>query len=167
MREQACGSPDRRTEIVSERKLRTRVFVSMPRPDNPSQNKRVESIEVACLDPGSTPGDSTAYFVNRRLVYGRAKKTEPKYGSVFFGARSRFQEYAGRISGAYALAGRPYFPLRMRGGRICPRQRSCLEGHGNGVRYDFDLQMSYPGYSFPVNRGERESPAASGTRPAF
>ena len=31
----------------------------MPPPDNLSQNKRVESIEVACLDPGSTPGDST------------------------------------------------------------------------------------------------------------
>lgn len=40
-----------------------RVFVPMTQPDNQTQNKRVESIEGACLDPGSTPGDSTAFSI--------------------------------------------------------------------------------------------------------
>ena len=36
-------------------------------PDNQSQNKRVESIEIACLDPGSTPGGSTVSPVMRGI----------------------------------------------------------------------------------------------------
>ena len=35
------------------------VFATLGSPDNLPQNKRVESIKVARLDPGSTPGGST------------------------------------------------------------------------------------------------------------
>lgn len=48
-------------------------------PDNQSQNKRVESIEIACLDPGSTPGGSTVSPVMRGIYYKNRKSS--RYGA--------------------------------------------------------------------------------------
>ena len=44
------------------------VFVTLGSPDNFSQNKRVESIKVARLDPGSTPGGSTSDCKKRHPI---------------------------------------------------------------------------------------------------
>ena len=54
------------------------VFVTLGSPDNFSQNKRVESIKVARLDPGSTPGRRIYaflfYFIYKYYFQGQIWK---------------------------------------------------------------------------------------------
>lgn len=68
------GSPDPQSENKPGSKRCHRVFVSGAMPDNQPQNKRVESIEIACLDPGSTPGDSTTYLEYRVFIRIKPKR---------------------------------------------------------------------------------------------
>ncbi len=46
------------------------VFATLGSPDNLPQNKRVESIKVARLDPGSTPGGSTGMTIKKGTLEG-------------------------------------------------------------------------------------------------
>ena len=46
------------------------VFATLGSPDNLPQNKRVESIKVARLDPGSTPGGSTGMTIKNGTLEG-------------------------------------------------------------------------------------------------